>query len=189
MFSAIARFDVRFRWLIVAVWIAGRIVAIRLLPGLSGVTHSSNAQFLSSSAPSVQAARLAAPFQGKANVSATAIIVVSRATGPLTDADCAAIARAEQAAREVPGVTLVRSEGTSADGKASEALVTVTAPVASSGTAAQSAVDAIRAGSSRVVHPPAGAGPTAAGSSRTLAIPVPLAPRTPKCNSASPMKC
>ena len=35
MFAAIARFDVRFRWLIVVVWIAGVIAAGRLLPGLS----------------------------------------------------------------------------------------------------------------------------------------------------------
>lgn len=55
MFEAIARFDVRFRWLIVAVWIAGVIAAVRLLPGLSSVTQSNNAQFLSSSSPSAQA--------------------------------------------------------------------------------------------------------------------------------------
>jgi putative drug exporter of the RND superfamily len=154
MFSAIARFDVRFRWLIVAVWIAGVIMTVRLLPGLSSVTHSSNAQFLPSSAPSAQAARLAVPFQGKTNASATAIIVASRAAGPLTPADRAAIARAQQAARNVPGVTLVRPEATSADGMATEALVTVTASTASSSAAATNAVDAIRASFSQASAPP-----------------------------------
>jgi len=154
MFSAIARFDVRFRWLIVAVWIAGVIMAVKLVPGLSSVTHASNTQFLPASAPSAQAARLAAPFQGKATASATAIIVASRPAGPLTAADRAAIARVEQAARGVPGVTLVRPEATSADGKAIEALVTVTASVASSSAAAANVVDAIRASFSQAGTPP-----------------------------------
>jgi uncharacterized membrane protein YdfJ with MMPL/SSD domain len=51
MFAAIARFDVRFRWVIVAVWVAGAIAGIRLLPSLSSVTQPSSTQFLSSSAP------------------------------------------------------------------------------------------------------------------------------------------
>jgi hypothetical protein len=51
MFAAIARFDVRFRWVIVVVWVAGAIAGIRLLPSLSSVTQPSNTQFLSSSAP------------------------------------------------------------------------------------------------------------------------------------------
>ena len=138
MFAAIARFDVRFRWLIIAVWIAGVIACVRLLPSLSSVTQSNNAQFLSSSSPSVQAGKLATPFQGR-NPSGTAIIVASRASGPLTAADNTAIARVQQAARRVPGVALVRDEGTSKDGKAAQALVTV-APSASSGNPNSDAV-------------------------------------------------
>jgi putative drug exporter of the RND superfamily len=146
MFAAIGRFDVRFRWVIAAVWIAGVFAAVRMLPSLPSVTQSSSAQFLSSSAPSVQAGRLAAPFQGRANTSATAIIVASRASGPLTTADQAAIGRAEQAARQVPGVVLVRDQGTAPDGRAAQALVTVTAKTAGSDATASTAVDAIRAG-------------------------------------------
>ena len=56
MFTRIARFDVRFRWLIVAVWIAATAAAVFTLPSLSSVTQSNDAQFLSSSIPSVQAA-------------------------------------------------------------------------------------------------------------------------------------
>ena len=92
MFAAIARFDVRFRWLIVAVWVLGVIAAVRTLPSLSSVTQSSNVQFLSPSSPSVQAALLAAPFQS-GNPSATAIIVASRESGPLTAADTAVWSR------------------------------------------------------------------------------------------------
>jgi RND superfamily putative drug exporter len=154
MFAAIARFDVRFRWLIVAVWVAGVIAGVRLLPSLSSVTQSGNSQFLSSSAPSVRASTLAAPFQGKANASATAVIVASRASGSLTATDQAAIGRAEQAARQVPGAVLVRDEGRSPDGQAAQALVTVTAKTAGSDVTAKTAVDAIRA-----TFPEAGAPP------------------------------
>jgi putative drug exporter of the RND superfamily len=145
MFAAIGRFDVRFRWLIVAVWVAGVIAGVRLAPGLSSVTQPGNSQFLSSSAPSVRAAMLATPFQGRANASATAVIVASRASGPLTAADQAATGRVEQAARRVPGVVLVRDEGTSPDGHAAQALVTVTAKTAGSDVTARTVVDAIRA--------------------------------------------
>ena len=152
MFAAIARFDVRFRWLIVAVWVLGVIAAVRTLPSLSSVTQSSNVQFLSPSSPSVQAALLAAPFQS-GNPSATAIIVASRESGPLTAADTAAIGRLEDATRQVSGVTLVRDAGASQDGQAIEAVVTVTAAAANSNTAARDVVDGIRASFSQVGAP------------------------------------
>jgi len=147
MFAAIARFDVRFRWLIVAVWVLGVIAAVRTLPSLSSVTQSSNVQFLSPSSPSVQAALLAAPFQS-GNPSATAIIVASRES-----AAAAAIGRLEDATRQVSGVTLVRDAGASQDGQAIEAVVTVTAAAANSNTAARDVVDGIRARFSQVGGP------------------------------------
>lgn len=144
MFEAIARFDIRFRWPIMVVWIVGVVACVKLLPGLSSVSQSGNTQFLSSTSPSVVASQLAQPFQGK-NPAGTAIIVASRASGPLTTADTAAIGRVEQAARQAPGVALVKDEGTSKDGMAAEALVTVTAAAASSNASAKNVVDAIRA--------------------------------------------
>jgi hypothetical protein len=42
VFAAIGRFDVRFRYLIVAVWVIGGIVGIRLLPNLSAVNNIDN---------------------------------------------------------------------------------------------------------------------------------------------------
>src|SRR5207237_10783696 len=119
MFTTIAKFDVRFRWLIVAVWIAATAAAVFTLPSLSSVTQSNNAQFLSSSSPSVQAGELATPFRGL-DPTGTAILVAFRASGPLTPADKAAIDRAEQAAKGVPGVYLVADEGTSEDGQAAQ---------------------------------------------------------------------
>lgn len=130
MFAAIARFDVRFRWLIVAVWIAGVIVALQMLPSLASVIQSNNAQFLSAQSPSRKATQLSAPFVGK-DPSSTAVMVVSRAAGPLTSADNAAFAGILQATRRIPAVSLVRDEGVSQDGHAREALVVTSASVAS----------------------------------------------------------
>jgi putative drug exporter of the RND superfamily len=122
MFEAIARFDIRFRWVIVAVWIVAVIAGIRLLPSLADVTRTSNSQFLPTSAPSQHAQVMAAPFQGH-DAGATAIIVADRTDAPLTAADNAAIDRAEQAAAAIPGVLQVRDQGASADGRARRVLV------------------------------------------------------------------
>jgi RND superfamily putative drug exporter len=100
----------------------------------------------------VQAGQLAAPFQS-GNPSGTAIIVASRESGPLTAADNAAIARVEDAARQVPDVTLVRDAGVSQDGQATEAVVTVAASAANNNTAAKTVVDGIRASFFRVGAP------------------------------------
>src|SRR5215469_2460661 len=138
MFAAIARFDIRFRWLIVAVWLVGVVAGGRLLPGLTSVTYASNGQFLPSSSPSEQATRLAAPFP-VVDPNQTATIVASRASGQLTAADAAAISQIEQAVRQVPGVASVRDVGTSPDGRAARAVVTVPGSVSSSNAAATDA--------------------------------------------------
>jgi len=152
MFAAIARFDIRFRWLIVVVWIAGVVAAARLLPSLSSVTQSNNVQFLSSSSPSVQASQLAAPLRAT-DPSRTAIIVATRASGPLTATDTAAIGQVEQAVRQVPGVSSVRSAGTSSDGKAAEIVVIASASAFSNIIASTTVVEAIRASFAQVNAP------------------------------------
>jgi hypothetical protein len=98
VFGAIARFDVRFRWVILIVWIVAAPVAARTLPSLASVTQTSNAQFLPAGAPSAQADRLAAPFEGDSPAS-SAILVAYRPAGPLTAADQHALAGLERSAR------------------------------------------------------------------------------------------
>ena len=85
MFETIARLSIRFRWLVLALWIVIPLVAARSLPSLSSVSTANNAQFLSASDPSQRAAALAAPFQGK-NASSTAILVArdNHSVGPST---------------------------------------------------------------------------------------------------------
>ena len=152
MLEALARFDIRFRWLIVAVWIVGPIVAARTLPSLSSVSQSSNAQFLSASAPSQHAAALAAPFQ-TTNTGATAVIIASRDGAQLTADDAAAIDRVEQAVNGLPDVISVRDQGVSADGQARKALA-VTVPVGGNAGNAD-LVDRIRA-TFAAAQPPSG---------------------------------
>ncbi|TMC12360.1 MAG: MMPL family transporter [Chloroflexi bacterium] len=144
MFAAIASFDIRFRWLIVAVWLVGVVAGVRLLPSLTAVTHANNGSFNSSSSPSVRASQLAAPFQ-IADPNQTATIVASRAAGPLTDADADAMIQVEQAVRQLPGVASVKDGGTSPDGRAARAVVTVPGSVSSNNSAADDVVHRIRA--------------------------------------------
>ena len=132
VFAAIGRFDVRFRYLIIAGWVIGGIVGIRLLPNLSAVNNFANLEFVPVSSPSQQANVMARPFQGSMASSSslnpqTVILVAARTAGPLTPADLAVIGRIEQEARQVPEVSLVRDEGLSADGTATQALVVVSA--------------------------------------------------------------
>jgi putative drug exporter of the RND superfamily len=93
-----------------------------VLPSLSSVSQSNNAQFLPAGAPSQHAAALAAPFQTN-NAGAIAVMVASRSSAPLTASDDAAIERVEQGIRGVPGVLALRDQGVSADGQARKALV------------------------------------------------------------------
>lgn len=53
----------RFRYLIVVVWVGITIGAIQLLPPLSSVTRDTTIGFLPATVPSMQAAAMAAPFQ------------------------------------------------------------------------------------------------------------------------------
>ena len=53
---------IRFRWLVLLIWVFGAIAAVSLLPSLNSVTQNNNTKFLPASAPSEHAAQLAAPF-------------------------------------------------------------------------------------------------------------------------------
>ena len=85
IYGAIGRFSVRFRWLVLLIWIAAAIAAATQLPSLSSVTQGNNQKFLPASAASSQAATLAAPFgtAGKLPIP----VVAATTAGPLTAAD------------------------------------------------------------------------------------------------------
>ena len=128
-FTAIGRLAVRFRWAIVAAWVAGLVAAMALLPSLSSVTQGDNTSFLPASAPSQRAAQLASPLQGASLTAVT--VVVARTAGPLTSTDQAEIGRLLAAFSRVPKVTAARDAAESADGWAEQ--LTVLAALAQSG--------------------------------------------------------
>lgn len=142
VYAALGRFDVRFRYLIVVAWVVITIVCIRAFPSLSSVTPNATiSSFLPASAPSIQASNLATPFQNRQYASAT--LVASRDTGPLTPADQAAIDRLEQVVRAMPHVKTVRDLSTSPDGAARQAVLQ--ADVSPDGNDAVTLVGNIRA--------------------------------------------
>ena len=122
------------------------------LPSLSSVTDNNNSAFLPKQLQSVRAAQLAAPFQQGSLP--TSEIVASRANGPLTPADQAAITRAEVATKAVPNVVSVRDQGVSQDGRARKAAVTLPASAFGGGAKAKPFVEGIRAAFTRVHAPP-----------------------------------
>ncbi len=153
VFAALGRIAVRFRWPIIAGWIVAAVVLTVALPPLSSVEKSSNSQFLPASMPSVTAASLAQPFTSTSHSQAT--FVAATTTGaPLTAAELAAVARAEQAMRSVPKVKAVLDQGLSTNGRASVAIVELAGPVSSAKTAART-VDELRTAFA-AAHPPTG---------------------------------
>ena len=82
-FTVLGRVVVRFRWLVVALWVALVVIASAAFPSLSSEINNDNSQFLPSSTPSSQAASLAAPILGSRNDNSTVTIVAVR-TGNLS---------------------------------------------------------------------------------------------------------
>jgi RND superfamily putative drug exporter len=122
MFNKIASFVVKFRWLVIIIWLIAVPVAVKTLPSLTSVTKSNNSAFLPTTSPSQKASNLTTPFQGK-NTSTTSIIVASSSSGPLTIADNEAITQVEAKIKGLPNVSLVKEQATSKDGQVQEILI------------------------------------------------------------------
>jgi RND superfamily putative drug exporter len=122
LFAALGRGTVRFRWLIVVVWILGTGFAVHSLPTLSSQIDNNNSAFLPASAPSNQAAVLAEPLIGSINQAPVDIVAVTSAPR-FSAADRAAIARVAARLRGVPTVHKVEFLGTAPDQRAQLELV------------------------------------------------------------------
>ena len=109
IFRGIGAFSVRFRWLMLIVWVAGAFAAATMLPSLNSVTQNNNSKFLPASAPSEHAVQLAAPF-GIAGL-VPIPVVAARAGAPLTPADAAALTALQHDLHGVSGVTKVLDAG------------------------------------------------------------------------------
>jgi RND superfamily putative drug exporter len=118
IFGAIGSFAVKFRWVVVAVWLVAGVAIPHYLPSLASVTQGNNSNFLPASAPSEHASNLAAPF-GTTNL--IPIPVVAATTqGSLTQADITWLTGLEQDLAQVPTVAKVHDLGRSADGQAEQ---------------------------------------------------------------------
>ena len=157
IFRSIGKFAVRFRWFVLIGWVAAAILVTIGLPSLSSVTQGNNTAFLPASAPSEQAANLAAPFGGPNVVTVPVVAAVS--SGTLTAADQAYLTTLTADLDKVPTVIKVQSLGVSApsakvSGQAAQLIVESSAGQGNQ-TALTSLVNDMRSVISRA-GPPAG---------------------------------
>ncbi len=120
-FDALGRAVVRYRWLVVVVWILGSVIAIRSLPSLGSQVDNNNGAFLPASAPSNQAAVLAEPLIGKQTHSQVPIVAVT-SNATLDSADQTAINNVRARLEKVPTKLSANYLGTSPNDKAAQLL-------------------------------------------------------------------
>ena len=113
IFRAIGKFAVKFRWVVLIVWIVAAAVIPRALPSLASVTQGNNSAFLPASAPSEHATNLAAPLGISLSVTPVPVVAAVQ-TGTLTPADQAYLSRLQAGLRKVATVTQVRELSQSA---------------------------------------------------------------------------
>lgn len=126
LFAGIGRFAVRFRFAVILTWLIVTVVLVHALPSLASVSKDSNSAFLPSSAPSMQAAALAGPFQNSKLAAATLVAV--NPNGRLTAAQQSAVTAFEAKVAHLPKVVSVRDLGTSPNGRARQALIQAAVP-------------------------------------------------------------
>ena len=132
-FAATGRFAVRFRWAVVAAWVAATILASLLLPSLASVVKQNNTDQLPASSPSLSAARLATPFQDPNQT--PVLVVIARGGGTVTSADITAIGRLAARLAKVADVQQVKDLGDSADRQAVQLEVLAGLDLATTGPA------------------------------------------------------
>jgi putative drug exporter of the RND superfamily len=122
LFESFGRTVVRFRWVVVAVWVIGTVLAVHAFPTLASQVNNNNSDFLPSSAPSTQAANLAKPLIG--STSQSQVQVVAATTGPRLDlADQSSLKRAVADLKQVRSVRSVTFLGVAPSAKAAQLLV------------------------------------------------------------------
>jgi RND superfamily putative drug exporter len=113
IFRAIGKFAVKFRWIVLIVWIAAAAVIPKALPSLASVTQGNNSAFLPASAPSEHATNLAAPLG--ISLSVTPVPVVAAvSSGSFSAADQSWLSTLVTDLGKVSTVTTVRDLGRSA---------------------------------------------------------------------------
>jgi putative drug exporter of the RND superfamily len=141
--SAMLRTVVRYRWPVLVFWVSATVASVVLLPSLASVVRNDTASFLPADAPSVLAAKLAAPFLAPSG--ATGVLIATDTAGPLTPADLSAIRSVEDRALRSRPVVSIGEGAVSVDEQAYSAQVRFAASTAGGGSAGRDAVNAVRA--------------------------------------------
>ncbi len=124
VFAALGRTVVKFRWVVVAVWLLGSVAIIHSFPSLASQINNDNTAFLAPSAPSQAAAKLATPLIGSQKDTEIPV-VVANTSRPLGTADAVAVAALQLQLAKVDGVVGTPQRfAQSKDGHAIELLVT-----------------------------------------------------------------
>jgi RND superfamily putative drug exporter len=118
IFGGIGAFAVKFRWVVIAAWVIAVIAVPKFLPSLNSVTQGNNSAFLPASAPSEQAAQLAAPFGATNLVPVQVVAAVNQ--GTMTTTDTTWLGTLQHDLATVPTVVSVRDLGRSADQQAEQ---------------------------------------------------------------------
>jgi putative drug exporter of the RND superfamily len=137
--AGLARFAIRFRYVIIAVWLAAGLACLTLFPSLASAVNTDNSSFLPSSSPSVHALNLASPFQPSRDTTGT---LVTAGRSKLTTSDQQAITKLEKKIATDQHVVSVSDQGLSGDGRAAKAQLVIN--VQTSSTDASPTVSAIR---------------------------------------------
>ncbi len=133
---------VRYRWPVLAFWVTATVASVVLLPSLASVVRNDTTSFLPANAPSVLAAKLAAPFVAPSG--ATGVLVATDIAGPLSPADLSAIKVVEDSALRSPLVVSVGEGAVSVDGEAYSAQVRFGPSTAGGGSVGREAVNTFR---------------------------------------------
>jgi len=146
----IARFSVRFRWLIIIFWIAAIPLTGHYFPKIGDVQKNEVSDFLPAKVESNKSANLEKAFERK-DTATSAFIVIHRDKGKLTQADTEAISKISASVLKVKDITEIRNLGVSADGQAEQLQIGITG--AGFGDQATQIVKDIRGAMARVALP------------------------------------
>ncbi len=158
-YSALGRFTVRFRWLVLLAWLLAIFGSFAVFPSLTSVVKANNSDFLPKNSPSTIASNLASPLQ---NSNYTPVpVVVSSTTGKLTASDVPYVEQLIAALGTVPSVKVVRDLGTSPDGVANQIQTLSDINLGQDGPS-KKLIDDLRV-AIRALHPPPGVQTNVAG--------------------------
>ena len=113
---------VRYRWIILVLWLIGTGAAVHSLPSLASEVNNNNSAFLPADAPSNQAADLAEPLVGPADQTLVQVVFVA-SHGTLSSSDLSVAQSVASALRRVSTVDSVQFAGVSPDRQAAQVLV------------------------------------------------------------------